>query len=291
MEGLFRIFLRDFPFELARAPAEVLKHYFATSDELTANLIWQARHYKSLGMAMGYGKDHGGFCYFPLAPALERAGFLKTSHDLRVNGPKFTRFQVILADLIGQDQLFTFEDLGFEDQGQNTRLIGTSLPEVILVAEKGSVGQFCRELALKHGLSLFIAGGVPKLISVEFFARALRKVYSGPVFVIALVDWDPGGHRVATTMGPHLRRYGFETPADPVFLMRPETFSDEELALFAMTLRGDTPAELTTIQKWVEGTGGIHGQPRGIYCNCLHPLDRVVPTLEHWLQIHGRTPR
>jgi hypothetical protein len=284
--GLFRHFLRDFPFELARARAEVLTGAFATAEDLMANLAWQARHYHSLQQDKGYGKDHGAFNYFPLAPALQRAGFLRR---LRINGPLFKRFEQMLAVFIGKDCLFTFDELGFEDQGQSLRQIGTSRPQVILLAEKGSVGEFCRGLAQRHGLSLFISGGTPKLVAVEFFARALRQVYTGPVFVIALVDWDPGGHQVATTMRPHLHRYGFQTPPDPGVLLRPETFTPAELDLFPITLHADSPTERAIINNWVERTGGIHGQPRGITCNCLHPLERVVPALENWLRTHHQT--
>lgn len=72
------------------------------------------------------------------------------------------------------------------------------------------------------------------LIAVDYFARALGKVYTGPVLIIALVDWDP----------------------DPRFLMRPEVVSAEELKLFARPLRLDTPTEATWIRNWAE-------RPRG----------------------------
>jgi len=281
--ALFRQFLREFPFEIARARAEVLKAAFATLDDLMANLAWQALHYHSLNLDKGYGKDHDGFHYFPLGPTLQRAGFMRS---LRMNHPHFRRFDQILATFIGKDRLFTFADLGFEDQGESLRLIGTKRPEVILLAEKGGVGDFCRNLAQQHGLSLFISGGVPRLVAVEFFVRALRPVYTGPVSILALVDWDPGGDLVATTMLSHLNRYDFPTPNDPVFLMRPETFTAEELDLFSLTLHPNNPSEATLIKNWVQRTGGIHGQARGITCNCLHPLDRVIPALKNWLHNH-----
>ncbi len=278
--GLFRQFLREFPFELARARGEVLKAHFREADELMANLAWQARHYCGLGLNMGYGSDHGDFNYFPLGPALQRTGFMRT---FRINGPLFRRFEQMLGRMVGKDRLFTFAELGFADKGEGLRRIGKRRPEVILLAEKGGVGDFCRGLAEQHDLSLFISGGVPRLVAVEFFVRALRQVYAGPVRVVALVDWDPGGHLVVTTLRLHLKRYGVKTPEEPLFLLRPELFTAEELELFPMTLTANTATEATVIGNWVERTGGIGGEARGITCNCLHPLERVVPALEQWL--------
>ena len=98
--------------------------------------------------------------------------------------------------------------------------------------------------------------------------------------MLALVDWDPGGHTVATSLVEHLARYGLTCPEPPAFLLRPEAFSPEELELFSKGLHGKTPQQVARIRNWVTQTGGIHGQPRGITLNCLQPLHRLTPELE-----------
>ena len=120
------------------------------------------------------------------------------------------------------------------------------------------------------------------MIGTEYFAKALRQVHTGPVLIIALVDWDPGGYHVAHTFARQLARYDF-TAVDPCFLMHPNVFSAEELELFGRKLTPKSAKEASRIRNWVEKTGGLGGEARGIYVNCLYPLDRLAPELDRLL--------
>lgn len=64
---LTRIFLREYPFEIAWAEARVPPR------QLIANVIWQALEFIRLGQDKGYGYTHHGFFYKPLHAVLERA--------------------------------------------------------------------------------------------------------------------------------------------------------------------------------------------------------------------------
>ena len=148
--------------------------------------------------------------------------------------------------------------------------------------EKSNLARFSRQQAQRLGISLFVSGGVSGLMAAEFFAKDLRRVYTGPVFVIALVDWDPGGATTAHSLVAQLARYDYPPRANPAFLLRPELFTPQEIELFSRALHATDPREAGRIANWVKTTGGIHGQARGIRADCLHPLERLLPQLESW---------
>ena len=108
-ETLTRVFLREYPFEIAGAPAEVLKKNFADARALIANHIWQALDFRRRGVERGYGKTPRDFWESPLEPTMERAGFIDAglskdqAHEL---------YQRQLAQMV-EDCLFDYRDLGF----------------------------------------------------------------------------------------------------------------------------------------------------------------------------------
>lgn len=264
-KALTRVFLREYPFEIARASAEVLRKHFDQPRLLVANLIWQALEYSRQGQLMGYGNTHRGFWYKPVWATLERAGF----DDQQKNEALYQRQ---IAQMIDEDRLFDHRDLGFADSHPHRREIGARLPHVILVIEKDCVSEIGIAVARELGLSWFVTGGVARLAGVEFFCAALQKVHKGPVSVIDFGDFDPGGWVAGKTFVGHLARFGTACPAGPQFLVRPELFTQEELDLFSRPLS----VKNERIDGWLEESGGINGKPRGIHCDWLHPQERVM---------------
>jgi len=276
-EGLTRTFLREYPFEIARAPAEVLKRHFQTARQLVANLLWQALFYRRLGLDKGYGITHRGFWYNPLYATLERAGLIELPDDLRLDkAGAEAMYANVLGQMIERDRLFCYRDLGFADSHSQDREIGARRPEVILLIEKESLSAAGIAAARHHGISWIVTGGISRLVAVEYFCAALQSVYGGEVVVLVLGDFDPGGWLTGHTFVVHLARYGVFCPAGPVFLVRPEVFSEEELRLFSRPLS----AKDGRVEEWLAASGGIAGEARGIHADWLQPAERVLRVLE-----------
>ena len=123
------------PFEIARAPAEVLRRHFSSAAELIVNLIWQALLYHQSGLEKEYGKTHRGFWYKPLDGTVERAGFVEYRLSKEAVERRYHR---LLAQMVDRDRLFTYQELGFDDVYGTEREIGQR-PEVLLMIEKGPV--------------------------------------------------------------------------------------------------------------------------------------------------------
>ena len=282
--GFFSLELREYPVELATASAAYLKAHFREARILVANLIWQGLFYALQGTDKEYGRDHQGYFYMPVSSPLSRIGFMRLNDPLG-KAKAEELFQRILAEMVGDHRLFTFAQLGFEDTGEARREIGSVHPRIVLVVEKKDLTKRARILARRYGISLLVTGGVPKLVEVEFFLRALGG--SGPLILLAYVDWDPGGYWVATTMVNHCLRYGVACAAPPQFLVRPEHFSAEELELYSRGL----DAEDSRVINWVKATDGIAGQARGVYAEWLRPFARVEAVMDQAMRALGVTPQ
>lgn len=268
--ALVREKLREYPLELARAPAASLRSWFTSPRVLIANVIFQALRLAEAGaLPSEYGKTHRGFWYVPLEATLNRAGFV-TRPDRGYDDPLWLLYQDVIARLVGDDQLFGYADLGFQDD--HVGGVGALHPEVVLLVEKESVLASARRVAELLGLSWLLTRGTPNLVDVEFFVQSLplRRLR-----LIAFVDFDPAGWTLSDTAETQLRRYGCELLQPTEFVVRAECFSAEELELYALPCPTHTAALAARARWWLERGGGIDGQALGVHANHLQPWERV----------------
>lgn len=266
--GLTRIFLRDYPFEIARAPAALLRQHFRDLSTMIANSIWQQFCYHQLGLHKSYGTSPRGFWYNPLNASLPRI-FDINPHEVEI------LYYQILARMADDYRLFGYRDLGFEDPGAFSREIGAKYPGIILVIEKSEVREAGVSAARHFGLSWHITGGISRIFTAEFCAYAVREAHQGPARALIFGDFDPGGRVNGRAVVDHLGRFGLECPAGPEFLIEAASFTEEELELFSHPLSKDDDR----VEAWIAETGGIHGQPRGIHADWIQPPERLIPLI------------
>lgn len=276
--ALWRDGLRDYPEEIAEAPAELLKTWFPNPRRLIANLIFQALRYRQLGIEREYADTHRGFWYEPVASTLYRAGFVVDVRD--PSDPLRQLYERILEQLVGDDRLFTYRQFGFKDLGQ--RHIGDRRPEVLLMLEKESQSDSLEAIRQRFGLSTFISGGAPRLIYTEYLAEDLRAL-GKPIVLLAFVDYDPAGWANADGLERQLRKAGVPLAGPVQFVLRAQDFTPRELELKAHPCPTQTPHLKTLTRKWVERTGGIGGKALAMYCNVFKPVQRVLDRLEEML--------
>lgn len=295
--------LRDWPFELLRAPAEQLRAHFTTPRRLISNVIWQRFRSRS-----GYGgvlststaDSYRGLLY-ELAPVLHRAGFLSArvlrelglAAEIQEDGASRAALSSaklrillygIMEHLVADGRFFSFRQFGFADREPERRRVGNRLPQVILVAEKASLWDAAGLLAEELGLSLLLLDGAPSLLAMEYFAEQLPP--GGTLRVLAYVDYDPGGWLTGHAVGKHLRFYGHECAATR-FLIRGEDFSAEEKELYARPCSSNGPGQRTKTRLWVEESGGLDGEARGVHADHVRPLSRVRGLLLRELEAGG----
>jgi hypothetical protein len=116
----------------------------------------------------------------------------------------------------------------------------------------------------------------------ELFVAALVERTRGPVQLIAYVDFDAGGWVGGHAFAQQLRRYGVES-SEPLFLVRPERFTAEEIALYAIPIPTPTPQIEGKVKAWLAQSGGVNGRAMGIHADHLRPVDRVLAALRELL--------
>ncbi|MBS2037281.1 hypothetical protein JST97_20000 [bacterium] len=283
--GLWRDNKRDYPYDLITAPGAQLKADFTSARHLLANILWQILRRRLQGIEDHEYPDYRELWYWAVKATLHRAGFLTRAElewdpDQRGPGtPSFLLLQTLLAQMVGEDRLCTFRDIGFVDKGTEEYRLGNS---VLIVCEKDSLSPKVRVLAEQFGVSYIVLGGQPSLIGTEFFSDKIRHL--APLWVIAYVDYDPSGWILARAFIDQLSRYDIDCHGDVQgWLVRPESFTPEELELFALPLEPEGAASAGKIKLWMEECGGINGQEMGITANRLHPVERVAAVLHKLL--------
>lgn len=275
--------LRDYPVELEQAPAELLKSWFQSERPALANIIYQTVRLRQQGYPLeGYGAGHSSYLYKPVYSIMVRAGFWESDRVLRMDPTLRTAFEVVINDLVGRDALFTYQELGFEDD-PSFRRIGDRRPEVLVVFEKTGFRRYAEELSRRFGVSYLITAGTPKLLSSEFLALALSKVVQGPIRIISFTDYDPAGWMIPQALAAQLTRYGMRVTEPVEYLVRAEHFTPQELELFSFECAMGSASLKTAALEWVKASGGIDGLPRGIHANHFQPVERVARELEKLL--------
>jgi len=234
--------LRDWPRELFRETAEFLQENFSDYRYLVESVLWQTVRMRAAGLDPDYNVDIRGYWYRPLVVILTRWGApedvaralagqvlglppededrsldLALAHGLLGLGEsllafggldRYRDYQVIAGRLVGEEELFQYSDLGFEEPRPDLRGIAAERPGVVVLAEKATVKRQVQALAGSFGASWLILGGQASLLVTEFFSKALREVFPGSVRVVAYVDYDPWGWIIARAFAAQLRRYG-----------------------------------------------------------------------------------
>lgn len=304
--------LRDWPFELLRAPGAQLQRLFTDSDTLMAHLIWQRHRQRQAGLEKEWSDGYRGFWY-DIAPVLYRCGFLQRetppehwdepdmldSTDATMlpdpddpirlerhripesaSGPQtstalWKRLFAVMGFFVKDARLFRFLAFGFVDPHPELRHLGDRLPHVVLVAEKDAFHHAALQLGREFGVTVYLLGGQPSLLRTEWLAHALRPLLAQPAHVIAYTDYDAGGWVVGQSVADQLAL--FEIPTAPIALsmITEDSFTAEEKRLYAHPCSMDGPERAALVQNWLKHGGGLNGQPFGIHADHIRPFARV----------------
>ena len=287
--GLLLMGLRDFPFEIARAPASVLSQFFPTPDALYYNILYQSYDMYRTSGVVPYGKTFSQYFYRPLQATLYRLGFLTRAQfrapmrPLSAKERLYFLFARCIFAMVYRHKLFSYRQFGFKDPFPEDRTIGAVRPAKILLIEKGDqVEEMGLQLAEQFGLTMLILKGTPSLLASEYFADELKNHGIFQVEVFFYGDFDYAGWDIGPAFLRHLHFYGVKCTR-LARLVLPECFVKEELPLVSRAIPIPTPTVAGRVKRWLQEGGGIAGQARGIHANWLFPYDRLASRLEQLL--------
>jgi hypothetical protein len=262
--------IRNYPQDLRQLSAEELRALFAfassgrvNATRVIKNLIWQAYTAIRNGRRVPIAGNLRSFWYTDVKPVLSRLG-------VPVEGRRATELVYdAFVDMVTRHHLFHYRDLGFLDEGAQTRAVGQTNGTVILFAEKDGRFALVREIAQAYDATALALGRYPSSLATEYLVHALQHVgvlAERPALqLFSVVDYDPSGYWIAREFTAQLHAFGVqEVTLHP--LIRPERLTTEQVALGRYTL---PKGSKTT--NWVRETGGIDGEPYGLEADAFAP--------------------
>ena len=282
--------IRDYPFEINRAPAAVLRQHFSNAQVLICNLLYQSFDMSEKTGIPPYGTTFSAYFYRPIQSTLYRIGFLRRA-QMRARWRKLSAkdryrriFTQALFSMVYQYRLFTYRQFGFKDPCPRDRLFGSTRPQKILLVEKGDrLEEYGRQLQQEFGVTLVLLEGCPRLSATEYLAEELKKRGISEVQVAFYGDYDYAGWDIGPALIRQLRFYGLQCSRF-ARLVLPECFSTEELANFSRPIHITAANIASRVRRWLGEGGGIKGEARGIHANWLAPYPRLVSRFQEFVE-------
>ncbi len=172
---------------------------------------------------------------------------LKTEHH---------QFDVIFTDLIINQRLAAYKSLNITDHLWENRRIGATRPHVLVASEKLGLVRLLRRIHETEDVSTLCLNGYPGAVTCEYTAAHITDAMAaaaitGPVRIIALVDYGPFGADLAQKLQTMLARVGLqdttlETPFNPTLL------TPGELARARYPIRDRTTSWASRVRAWSE---------------------------------------
>jgi len=186
---------------------------FASSGKINAtrvikNLIWQAYTAIRAGRRPPIAGNLRSFWYTDVKPVLSRLG-------VPVEGRRATELVYdAFVELVTRHRLFHYRDLGFLDEGAQTRAVGQANGTVILFAEKDGRFALVRDIAQASDATALALGGYPSSLATEYLVHALQHagvLAARPALqLFSVVDYDPSGYWIAREFAAQLHAFGVQ---------------------------------------------------------------------------------
>lgn len=257
--------------------------------ELMRTIILNERDF----LRVNYDRSLRGFWYSTVKPTLDKLGLLTekdaTEESLTRWDAELSRY---VAELVRLGEV-TYQKLRIVDTSRQRstpvdtydsghletygyQVAGSAYPNIIISTEKDTVFNIISDMATFFGCSCISGKGQNSLAAMEDLLRRMDETSSSPydpICILTMTDYDPAGYYIADTF-----RQQAEDLKGNLGIKR--TVRIERIGIFPNQL---TPEELAqnwytpkpdNLDKWLEATGGINGQPKGLELDALEP-DRI----------------
>lgn len=236
---------------------------------------------------VNYQRSLRSMWYSTVKPTLDKLGLL-TDEDQTEEG--LTKWDAVLsryvADLLRRGYL-TYQSLHILDNSRqrsnpsnlyevdNLSVYGNQVTvapysNIIIATEKDTVFNIIKNIASLFGCSCISSKGQNSLGAMEDLVRGMRGRFD-EIFILTMTDYDPAGYYIAEALKTQvndlvtaLDMRGVRTHIKRIGIT-PDQLSDE---LVEANKYSPKPANL---EKWLELTGGINGEPKGLELDALEP--------------------
>jgi hypothetical protein len=252
----------------------LIKHFNKRADEFPVNLrmmvrniIWQQRNKILSGEKPPLNRNIRSFYY----------QYIKVPCS-RLEIPSKSAYEALidtLAYLVQDKKLMKYKDIGFADEGKESRHIGRN-HHIILIAEKEGWSSFLKKMHKKYNITTIYLGGQPSQLEAEYFVDDMRSHNINlrqKFYLFPLVDYDPSGWIIKNAFLDdlklnHINRF------EVIDVIHPDNLDVDEIQLKAIIPPINNME--TQNRNWMGATGGINGQ---LYSLEVEAFSDVVETL------------
>ena len=278
--------------ELLRACSQLIKKdgSFQKSN-LMRSFILNERDFMEIDYIRGIRR----FWYMAIKPALDKLGLL-TSNDITDAGLKKwdSTLSKYIANLVRAGEL-TYQDLNIIDdsrkmelpsnvfQSISLRTYGAQIsaadhPNIILCCEKDTIFEHIRKIASLFGCSCISGKGQNAFAAMEKLLRGMPFDVEN-IHILTFTDYDPAGYSISGTFKKqaldHLSNLGLDSKVHSERIgITLDQLTPDEILNNQYTPKSDGQGQKTINKKWMELTGGINGEFKGLELDALSP-DRV----------------
>ncbi len=288
---LNKLRIENYDRELFSMPRTELRRIFNFANgnlhtsRLIRNLIWQDHGKIMRGELTPIHGNIRSYWYTRVKPVLARARAKKYAHkyDMMINQ---------FHDMAVRNGLFSYADFGFTDEGAHNRTIGSGNHHIFCISEKIGHLPLLLELARDYGVTIIAMGGQPSALSSEYFVNELRKSgfdLTAATPVLTIVDFDPAGYSIATSLLNQLKDLGFQGELKRIDLVLPSRMTSAQIKLNKYPL-SKSRREKKKNQKWLAITGGVEGRLYGLEADAMS-WEELTETFDQEVAPFLKTPR
>ncbi len=199
--------------------------YLINVSLLLRNIIWQTRERIQQGEKPPLKELIRTFWYMYIKPVLSRVDALSHETD------QYDRVINTLVSMVKDWQLMEYKDIGFRDDKQANRKVG-SYANIIVFSEKIGHQEFLTEIFDQYRVSILALGGQPSVLNAEYFVDEVKKQVDirRSFYVYSMVDYDPSGWIVRDAFVENLGHLGVKN-TKVTDLIHPDMLTPEEISL------------------------------------------------------------
>ena len=227
--------IRHFKDLIHDQPSEwLIKNFSKGSDEypvnvsvLIRNLVWQQRERIKSKEKPPLRELIRTFWYMFVKPVLSRVNALSDNPN-----NQYRQMIALIADMVTEQQLMKYKDIGFRDENQAHRKVGLN-GNIILFSEKLGQQNFLEDIAAKYKISIISLGGKPSILNVEYFVDTLKEAginMNRSFYIFSIVDFDSHGWIVKNSFIDDLKFYGVRN-IKFVDLVHPDLLTPQEIKM------------------------------------------------------------